>query len=195
MAIVTPPLPDRIEKVFAPYAREVGKLVASWNQLQERLGKLFSVIVRKDHPGIALAIWHTTRSDLAQRQMLRASSEAAAAAGLFPEQAKKDDIKWLLDRTDELAQQRNDAIHAPVAFFTDQDGTRLMTEYFFGSPRALSLKDKSLWDEFSRDLASASRISAAKGLSRMSGAEGRRQRYWPPFISSLLRVRKLHESD
>ena len=102
MAIVTPPLPDRIEKVFAPYAREVGKLVASWNQLQERLGELFSVIVRKDHAGIALAIWYSTRSDLAQRQMLRASSEAAAAAGLFPEQAKKDDIKWLLDRTDEL---------------------------------------------------------------------------------------------
>jgi hypothetical protein len=124
MAIINPPLPDRIEKVFAPHAREVGKLVASWNQLQERLDELFSVIVRKDHPGIALAIWYSTRSDLAQRQMLRASSEAAAAAGLFPEQAKKEDIKWLLDRTNELAQQRNDAIHAPVAFFTDQDGTR-----------------------------------------------------------------------
>jgi hypothetical protein len=55
----------------------------------------------------------------------------------------------LLDRTHELAQQRNDAIHAPVAFYTDQDGTRLMAEYFFGNPRALSLKDKSLSDEFS----------------------------------------------
>jgi hypothetical protein len=143
MTIVSPPMPDRIEKVFAPYAREVRKLVASWNQLQERLGELFSVIVRKDHPGIVLAIWYSTRSDLNQRQMLRASAEAAAAAGLL-EQAKKEDIKWLLDRTNELAQQRNDAIHAPVAFFTDQDGTRLMTEYFFGNPRALSLKDKSL---------------------------------------------------
>jgi hypothetical protein len=74
MAILSPPLPDRIEKVFAPYAREVGNLVASWNQLHERLGELFSVIVRKDQPGIALAIWYSTRSDLAQRQMLRASA-------------------------------------------------------------------------------------------------------------------------
>jgi hypothetical protein len=146
---LSPPLPDRIEKVFAPYAREVGKLVASWNQLHERLGELFSMIVRKDQPGIALAVWYSVRSDLAQRQMLRASAEAAAAAGLLIEQAKEDDIKWLLDRTGELSHQRNDALHAPVAFFTDQDGTRLMTEYIFGNPRALTLKDKNLPDEFS----------------------------------------------
>jgi hypothetical protein len=54
-----------------------------------------------------------------------------------------------LDHTDELSRQRNDAIHAPVAFFTDQDGTKLMTEYFFGNPRALNLKDKNLSEEFS----------------------------------------------
>jgi hypothetical protein len=149
MANVNLPLPDRIENAFAPYAREVGKLVASWNQLQERLGELFSVIVRRDQPAIALAIWHSTRSDLAQRQMLRACIEAALASGSLPEHAKKEDIKWLLDRTDELSQQRNDAIHAPVAFYTDQDGTKLMTEYIFGNPRALKLKGKSLSDEFS----------------------------------------------
>lgn len=150
MAIVKVPTPDRVEKVFEPYAREVGKLVASWNQLQERLGELFSTVVRKDHPAIALAIWHASQSDRAQRQMLRAATETAAAAGLLAHRAKAvDDIKWLLDRSNELADQRNDAIHAPVALFTDQDGTKLMAEYFFGNPRASKLKDKVLSDEFS----------------------------------------------
>jgi hypothetical protein len=148
MAIIKVPSPDRIEKVFEPYAREVGKLVAAWNQLQERLGELFSTIVSKDHPGIALAIWYSRQSDRAQREMLRAATEAAAAAGLLNEQAATD-IKWLLDRSHELARDRNNAIHAPVAFYTDQDGTRLMAEYFFGNPRAFNLKGKNLSDEFS----------------------------------------------
>ena len=148
MAVIKAPPPDRIEKVFEPYAREVGKLVAAWNQLQERLGELFSTIVSKDHPGIALAVWYSTQSDRTQREMLRGAKEASAAAGLLNERAASD-IKWLLDRSEELAHQRNDALHAPVAFYTDQDGTKLMTEYFFGNPRASNLKDKNLSDEFS----------------------------------------------
>jgi hypothetical protein len=148
MATIIPPLPDRIEKVLDPYAREVGKLVASWNQLQERLGELFWTIVRRDRPGIALAIWYATKSDRAQRDMLRAAIEASPTEGSLTEQSKSD-IKWLLDRSEELANQRNDAIHAPIAFYTDQDGTRLMTEYFFGNPRAANLRDKNLAEEFS----------------------------------------------
>jgi hypothetical protein len=89
MASVNLPLPNRVEEAFAPYAREVGKLVASWNQLQERLGELFSVLVRKDQPAIALAVWHSTRSDLVQRQMLRACIEAALASSSLPKNAKK----------------------------------------------------------------------------------------------------------
>jgi hypothetical protein len=80
--------------------------------------------------------------------MLRAAAEAATANRSLKQQAR-DEIKWLLDRSDELANERNDAIHAPVALFTDQDGTKLMTEYFFGNPRASSLKGKDLPDEFS----------------------------------------------
>jgi hypothetical protein len=160
MATVNPPQPDRIEKVFEPYAREVGKLVASWNQLQERLGEIFSVIVRQDQPGIALAIWYSTQSDLAQRNMLRAAVEAAAAAGLLTEQSRKEDIKWLLDCADKLSRGRNDAIHAPVAIYNDQDGTKLMTEYFFGNPRALNLKDKNLPNEFSAYATKASMLSS-----------------------------------
>jgi hypothetical protein len=148
VAIIRETSPERIKKLLEPYARDVGKLVAAWNQLQEHLGELFSIIVRKDYPGVALAIWHSTQSDRSQRQMLGAAKEAAFFSCLLNERAKND-IKWLLDRSDELAHQRNDAIHAPIAFYTDQDGTQLVTEYFFGNPRASSLKDKKLSEEFS----------------------------------------------
>ena len=132
MATISAPSPDRIEKVVEPYARELGKLVASWNTLHERLGELFSAVLNKSHPGIGSAIWYSTQNDRAQREMLRAATEAAAAEGTLTQQAR-DEIKWLLDRTNELANERNDAVHAPVALFTDQDGTKLMTEYFFGN--------------------------------------------------------------
>jgi hypothetical protein len=148
MATISAPSPDRIEKVVEPYAREVGKLVASWNTLHERFGELFSAVLNKGHPGIGSAIWYSTQNDRVQREMLRAATEAAAAEGTLTQQAR-DEIKWLLDRTNELANERNDAVHAPVALFTDQDGTKLMTEYFFGNPRASNLRGKDLPEEFS----------------------------------------------
>jgi predicted trehalose synthase len=106
MATISTPSPDRIEKVVEPYAREVGKLVASWNTLHERLGELFSAVLSKGHPGIGSAIWYSTQNDRAQREMLRAATEAAAAEGTVTQQAR-DEIKWLLDRTNELANERN----------------------------------------------------------------------------------------
>jgi hypothetical protein len=147
MATISRPSPDRIEKVVEPYVREVGKLVASWNTLHERLGELFSAVLNTGHPGIGSAIWYSTQSDRAQREMLRAATEAAAAEGRLAQQTR-DEIKWLLDRANELANERNDAIHAPVALFTDQDGTKLMTEYIFGNPRASNLRGKDLPEEF-----------------------------------------------
>ena len=50
----------------------------------------------------------------------------------------------MLDRTDELSQQRNDAIHGPVALYTDQDGTKLMTEYIFGNRARSNLKIRAV---------------------------------------------------
>jgi hypothetical protein len=148
MATLVAPSPTRLEKVFEPYARAVGKLVASWNQLQERLGELFSAIVTKENPEIGFAIWHAAQNDRTQREMLKAAARAATEKALLTDQMGAD-IRWLLGRADEFANKRNDAIHAPVAFFTDQNDTHLMTEYIYGNPRAHHLKGKNLVDEFS----------------------------------------------
>ena len=61
----------------------------------------------------------------------------------------RDDIKWLLSKVDKLADQRNDAIHAPLAL-TSSDafvGVEVMAAYFDGNPRAIKLKDKDILAE------------------------------------------------
>ena len=66
----------------------------------------------------AQAIWHSHRSDKAQRDMLLA---VALSDGQLPKKFQAN-VKWLVERANELAIQRNDAIHTPVKFANFQGG-------------------------------------------------------------------------
>jgi hypothetical protein len=60
-----------------------------------------------------------------------------------------DDLKWLLDRAEELADARNNAVHAPCSFSIGANGGTLIGAAFFtGNPRAKKLKGKDLFVEF-----------------------------------------------
>jgi hypothetical protein len=67
---VTLPPPDAQDLAIVPYATEVGKLTLEWNKLHEYLGLIFTLAFRP-HYAPALAAWHSLKSDLAQRDMLR----------------------------------------------------------------------------------------------------------------------------
>jgi hypothetical protein len=106
---------ERAQQARKPYVIALGELVIAWNSLQENLADLFWVITGVSNGAIPLAIWHSTNNDRAQRQMLRAAVEAAFAK----EKKIKDDILWLVDRANALADQRNDAIHSPFWFIRE----------------------------------------------------------------------------
>ena len=143
--IVKIPSQKQLEKQFEPYAIELGKLVYAWNRLHEKLFGLFWVVTGVQNGNIANAIWHSTDSDRAQRQMLRKAAQVVFAA----DSEKKDGVMWLLNQVDQsLAGNRNDAIHAPLAFFTDPSGTKLGPSWYSGHPRAKSLEGKELMTEF-----------------------------------------------
>jgi hypothetical protein len=65
------------ERVLRPSAVEIDKLVIAWTGLHTSLCNIFSLVVDQTLMGVAHAIWHSTTSDRAQRQMLSAALNRA----------------------------------------------------------------------------------------------------------------------
>jgi hypothetical protein len=106
------------ERQFKPLAVELGWITYEWNRLHEALGELFADAMGAD-TYTALSAWHTIRSDLTQRQMLKAV--AAHRAQKSPPENKRlwQALMDLLDEVTKLSDRRNNAIHAPLVFVTD----------------------------------------------------------------------------
>jgi len=121
----------------------------AWNYLHEKLGQLFVVISGADRD-IALAIWYSTDSDRTQRSILKAA--IAASVDRRNELPKaSEDLKWLLDRADEVAEQRNNAIHAPCSLYVgggEDSSTEMGASFIYGHPRARKLMGKTVLIEF-----------------------------------------------
>jgi hypothetical protein len=99
-----------------------------------------------------------------------------ASAGL----AAMEDVIWLLDRADELADERNDAIHTPVSMMTDRAGKAFyasMAASVSGHPRARRLWGKRLLVEFERCEKVAASLSFFAGEAVMALVN--EQHPWP----------------
>ena len=173
------------EELEDALALEIGKLVMAWNYLQEMNGLLLCALTTNSTGGFIHAIWNSTTNDRAQREMLAA---AAAERHRHKKISQKqcDDIIWLVNRTNSLADQRNDVVHAPYMFFTDENESSAMSPlYLFGNVRARKLQHKNLIKEIrwytqrSREL-TAFALAMEKSLSHSD-------RPWPdrPPMPSL----------
>jgi hypothetical protein len=142
-------------RLFRPVALEIGWIAYEWNRLQEALAELFSDVLDTK---IAFAVWHSVKSDLAQREML-----IAAINSKFPEAADpKNDTKertslvWLTTEANKLSHKRNDALHLPFFFVNHPDHIEMLPFYLFGNPKAKKMAPKDLIKEFKWYRASAS---------------------------------------
>jgi hypothetical protein len=131
---------EETKKAFDAYVAAVGKVAHAWNYLHERLGVLFVAVTGMER-NLALSIWYSVRSDLAQREMLKAAVNAKLPKA-------PDDLKWLLDRAQEVANARNDAVHAPCSLYINGSGSEMGASFFDGNPRAKNLVGKELLVEF-----------------------------------------------
>jgi hypothetical protein len=141
---------DELEAAFAPYTQAAGEVINAWNKLQEQFNRLFVALTAMPRD-MATAIWHSARCDSLQRQML------TAALAATPDEkwtgrlsAGKDDIRALIRCASDLAEDRNDAIHAPVSLAIDGAKLVPIPVYFNGNPRAKRLKGKDILVEFRR---------------------------------------------
>jgi hypothetical protein len=127
------------------HAMTLGRVVCAWNNLHENLGHLFSAVIEGALSDPALAAWHSHQSDRAQRTMLKDTAKAALATR--PDILKE--IEWLLNQANNLAQNRNDAIHATYALLyrDDQEDTMIAHDQY-GNKRSKSLVEKNLIEEF-----------------------------------------------
>jgi hypothetical protein len=148
-------LPDETEisaatAAFEPYYDAVGKVVHAWNGLQEQLAIIFCRVTDIDNT-MGLSVWHSSNNDRAQRQMLRAALAAVDEEWRAKYPKGKEDITWLLNRADTLADGRNNVIHAPCSVgVKDQSEFEVVPLSFYGNPRAKALRGKDVLEEFSR---------------------------------------------
>ena len=136
-------------------ASAIGKVTLAWNKLQESLALLFASIFR--HNGeAALAVWHSQKNDLAQRNMIRAAAQAnenELRSDVI------DEIKWLLDRADSLSIRRNDTIHTHFSLRIEGSKIAYLPDEWSGSKHAKNLQGKDPLAEFNRYSIWADRLS------------------------------------
>jgi hypothetical protein len=84
----------RARKAFDPFAKEIGHLTRAWNMLHDDLGLIFARLINPANPNIGRAVWHSIRSDLAQREAIKAASLASFAIDKKIHPKAGDDIQW-----------------------------------------------------------------------------------------------------
>jgi hypothetical protein len=140
-----------MREAIEAYCVAVGLVVYEWNDLHEKLARLFAVVREGDRQE-TLIEWYAVRSDTRQREKLR-----CAITEMTPDRWKKsprapNDLKWLLDRADKLASDRNNAIHTPCSLYLRGDGSSEVMAAArsanAGSRRAKNLEGKDLLIEF-----------------------------------------------
>ena len=124
----------------------VGKAACAWNMLHESLRQLFAAL--SDDRDAATAEWYSLRNDRAQRGMLKKllSRTPGNTRSVVPK--LKPDGLWLLARADELAEDRNNAVHTPATLYVEAGSSVMGPAFMHGHPRANSLRGRNLLEEF-----------------------------------------------
>jgi hypothetical protein len=134
------------ERQFKPLALKIGWIAYEWNRLQETLAELFADAMGNHTP--AFKVWHSVRSDLTQREMLKAAAEDKMAFGAESLKRVWAEILWVTNEATALSHKRNDALHAPFFFVTHADKIEVLPLHFFGNQKAKKLLSKDILKEF-----------------------------------------------
>ena len=142
---------------FRPYVTALGQFALAWNDLQETLGSLFWTLMSpRPVEGAffyheSLFVWNAVKSDRIQREMLKAAVNHLITDWERPKLV--GEANWLIDRANELADWRNDAIHFPLIVLAKElgavSGRNVRPANYQFNPRAISLtKREDLLAEF-----------------------------------------------
>jgi hypothetical protein len=109
--------PD-VRPALTKYTSLIGEVTFAYNALHAGFFLAFTLVVDvPDSPDMSSAMWHTLRSDEAQRALLRAAASESNALGRW-----KRGMMWVIDSAGRLAEYRNDAIHTIFEYGPDGKG-------------------------------------------------------------------------
>jgi hypothetical protein len=135
-------------EAYEPFMMALGELAFQWNALQDEMCSLFCVLLQSKNPDIGEAIWHTVKSDRGQREMLMNLLPVARINGLKISLPFQKDIKDVLNSIMKLENDRNDAIHSPMAIWIEAEGFAIKPNTLSNNPRARNLEGKNLMQTF-----------------------------------------------
>jgi hypothetical protein len=122
----------------------------------------------RSHPRGRQAEWYAIRSDTKQREKLRSAIIETTSGRWKKSLRAPGDLKWLLDRADKLANDRNNAVHAPCSLYLRGDGSSevmaAVRSANAGNRRAKNLEGKDLLIEFHWCAAYAMRLGQFAGM-------------------------------
>jgi hypothetical protein len=149
MSIIKFPTDAELQRAFEDYTLAVGKVSFAFNYLQEQLCELFVAVIMAAHtPQTGRAIWYCTDSDRSQRLMLEAAIKVAPPERWQNRPRAREDLLWLMEKANSVANKRNDAVHAPCSAAISENGTEMMASFFSLHQRARNLHGKELLVEF-----------------------------------------------
>ena len=97
---------------FRPQATALGQLMFMWNDLHEQLASIYWTL--RDYCDDAIAEWSKPKVDKHKRDLIRQWVNGLPPAHKAMADRMWNDVVWLIDKIDDLADCRNDAAHAPV---------------------------------------------------------------------------------
>jgi hypothetical protein len=121
------------------HARALGQAALAWNDLHEWLGFMFASLSARNH-GILnghLLVWNAVASDRSKREMLL----AIANYWLRKHPRDFEAVKWLVDKTTALEDDRNNVVHAPI--WSSKLDNVILPNATWGNARALKLEKKN----------------------------------------------------
>ena len=132
-----------------PYFLPLGKVAHSWKHLHEELGKVFCAVTGLEL-SIGMSVWHALKSDRSQRDILEQAVHSSSQNEEWTEQNPEalEGMKWLLNKIRDLANKRNDAIHAPCITVDGEKDFEIAPVTFFGNRLARNLRGKDILKEF-----------------------------------------------
>lgn len=151
------------ERGFEPYVTAIGRLTLAWNSLHEAMARTFLILLAGANPdpdddrwAKVQEMWHSVRSDLAQREMLRAVAKNPTTKELESFPRLGEDIDWLISDVNVHSGARNDAIHSPLILVSGKNplstlegrAFRIMPQYMGGNKMARRLLERELLADF-----------------------------------------------
>jgi hypothetical protein len=172
----------------------MGEIVWHANQLQSGLFKVFWSILGIGKQRLALGIWHSFKSDAAQREML----EAVAASELPAKSRELRALRWVCKEAAYLSGRRNDFVHTASMRLADKnEGIRHVVDMWSARPDRLqrfrAVPPARLSRALERDMRLLSAYADCLGADMLLHASSK-----PPLprrprlqVASLLRGKRL----